>query len=223
MNEFVNKINAKKFPALEGFRASMKKLLKYGLSEQDCINGVESACAFFEIPMPALIADMTNHPNGQTMFVDFDKQSFTDDVICYDLEQLLKLGIRNVLAYTLVMTHECAHRVLQNTDLPGRDGGQWEEELAADFFIGVRAGLEGFPHEALGAVRSGLEKGTGTKSHPCGWLRNEIISYGYTYVGNMDLIHHCKRSVREYLSKFESWRQKHEGEIIQAQVPFYGY
>ena len=119
MNDFINKINARKFPMLEGFRASMKKLLKYGLSEKDCLDGVQSACAFFDIPMPALIADLTNQPGGQTMFVDFDKNSFADDVICYDLEQLLRLGVRNVQAYTLVMTHECAHRVLQNTKLPG--------------------------------------------------------------------------------------------------------
>ena len=223
MNDFINKINAQKFPALEGFRASMKKLLRYGLSENDCIEGVQKACEFFGIPMPALITDLTNKPFGETMFINFDSQSYDDDIICYDLEQLLKLGIRNVLAYTLVMTHECAHRVLQNTDLPGRDGGQWEEELAADFFVGVRAGLEGFPHNTLKAVRDGLEKGKGSKSHPCGWLRSEIMSYGYTYVGNMDLIHHRKQSVREYLAIFNTWRKKNEGKIIQAQVPFYGY
>lgn len=223
MDDFINKINARKFPTLEGFRSSMKRLLKYGLSEKDCIDGVESACAFFGIPMPALIADMTNNPNGQTMFLSSDKETYADDIICYNLEQLLRLGVQNVLAYSLVMTHECAHRLLQNTNLPGRDNGQWEEELAADFFIGVRAGVEGFPHEALKAVRSGLEKGSGSKSHPCGWLRSEIMSYGYTYVGNMDLIHHRKRSVKEYLAIFETWRQKNEGKIIQAQVPFYGY
>lgn len=223
MDDFINKINARKFPALEGFRSSMKKLLKYGLSEKDCIDGVESACAFFGIPMPAFIADMTNNPNGQTMFLSSDKETYADDIICYDLEQLMNLGVKNVLAYSLVMTHECAHRLLQNTNLPGRDNGQWEEELAADFFIGVRAGIEKFPHEALKTVRSGLEKGDGSKSHPCGWLRSEIMSYGYTYVGNMDLIHHRKRSIDEYLAVFETWRQKNEGRIIEAQVPFYGY
>lgn len=223
MNDFINKINARKFPMLEGFRASMKKLLKYGLSEKDCLDGVQSACAFFDIPMPALIADLTNQPGGQTMFVDFDKNSFADDVICYDLEQLLRLGVRNVQAYTLVMTHECAHRVLQNTKLPGRNDGQWEEELAADFFVGVRAGLEGFPHEAFGAVRYGLERGGGSVSHPCGWLRSEVMSYAYTYVGNIDLIHHRKRSISEYLAVFNDWRNKNSGKILQAQVPFYGY
>ena len=223
MNDFINNINARKFPTLEGFRASMKKLLRYGLSEKDCISGVESACAFFNIPMPAFIADLTNKPNGQTMFLSTDKETFADDIICYDLEQLLALGVKNVLAYSLIMTHECAHRVLQNTVLPGRDDGQWEEELAADFFMGVRAGLEGFPPEAFKAVRSGLGKGSGAKSHPCGWLRSEIMSYGYTYVGNMDLIHHRKRSIDEYLALFEAWRQKNEGRIIQAHVPFYGY
>ena len=143
MDDFINKINARKFPALEGFRSSIKKPLKYGLSEKDCIDGVESACAFFGIPMPALIADMTNNPNGQTMFLSSDKETYADDIICYDLEQLLRLGVQNVLAYSLVMTHECAHRLLQNTNLPGRDNGQWEEELAAEWINGTRAREEG--------------------------------------------------------------------------------
>ena len=223
MNDYLNNLNAQKFPFLEGFRASMKKLLKYGLSDIDCIRGVESACAFYEIPMPALIADLTNHPNGQTMFVDRTPESFLDDIICYDLEQLMRLGISNKYAFSLIMTHECGHRVMQNTQMPGLDNGQWEQELVADYFMGVRAGLEGFPHSALDAVRGGLSKSRGAKSHPTGTLRNEIITYGYVYVGNMDLIHNRKQPIQAYLQIFENWRQKHEGEIRQAQVPFYGY
>lgn len=221
--DYLHKLYAQKYPYLEGFRTSMKQLLRYGLSDEDCIKGVESACDFFEIPMPAFIADLTNHPYGQTMFLNRNPGSFLDDIICYDLEQLLGMGIKNEYAFTLVMTHECGHRVMQNTQMPGLANGQWEQELVADFFMGVRAGVEGFPHAALDAVRRGLMNTPGGQSHPTGDLRNAIISYGYTYVGNMDLIHHRKQSIQDYIQIFESWRQKHQGEIRQSQVLFYGY
>lgn len=67
--DYLHKLYAQKYPYLEGFRKSIKQLLRYGLSDDDCIKGIESACDFFEIPMPALIADLTSHPNGQTMFL----------------------------------------------------------------------------------------------------------------------------------------------------------
>ena len=106
--------------------------------------------------------------------------------------------------------------------MPGLANGQWEQELVADFFMGVRAGVEGFPHAALDVVRRGLMNTPGGQSHPTGALRNAIISYGYTYVGNMDLIHHRKQPIQAYLQIFENWRQKHQEDIRLAQVPFYG-
>lgn len=213
--DYINGISAGRFPVLE--------LFKYGVTEQDCIAGIRSACDFFEIPMPAFIEDSTYNPYGQTMFVNRDPKLFIDDVICYDLAQLKKLGVIGKYAFTLVMTHECAHRLMQNTQMDGLNNGQWEQELIADFFVGVRAGFEGFPRSALDAVRNGLRSSPGAKSHPTGNLRYEVISYGYLWVGNIDLIHHKKRSMQEYYQIFMEWQRKHQGEIRQAQVPFYGH
>lgn len=44
-------------------------------------------------------------------------------------------------AFSLIMTHETGHRVLQATQFPGINNGIWEHELAADFLMGYRAGL----------------------------------------------------------------------------------
>jgi len=214
-NDFINRISAKRFPIFE--------LFKYGVTEQDCINEIKAACAFFGMPMPASIDNLTYLPYGQTMFVNRNRESFADDILCYDLAELKRLGVTGKHAFTLIMTHENAHRLMQNTPIEGVNNGQWEQELIADFFMGVRAGIEGIPHSALDAVRSGLKDTPGAKTHPTGKLRSDIISYGYTWVGNMDLIHHKKRTMQEYYNIFMEWLQKHKGEIRQAQVPFYGY
>jgi hypothetical protein len=131
------------------------------------------------------------------------------------------LGVYNVDAFSLVITHECAHRILQNTTLPGRENGQWEQELCCDFFMGVRCGLDMLSFDALDNVRKALCKSPGSVTHPTGKLRYDVISYGITYVGYMDLIQKRRRSIAEYLQIFEKWRQEHAEEIRQAQIPFY--
>lgn len=212
------------FHYLDNFRKNIQRLSKYGVSFFDCENAINETCQFFGIPAPVFIEDMTNHPRGQTMFVNINgnHQSFADDVICYSMEQLKQLGVDSKDAFSLVMTHECAHRVLQNTILPGLNNGQWEQELCCDFFMGVRCGLDKLKHEALDKVRKGLSQSPGARSHPTGKLRYEVISYAITYVGYMDLIHNKRRTIAEYLQLFEEWRQKHADEIRQAQIPFYG-
>lgn len=59
------------------------------------------------------------------------------------MQQLVDMKVDSKEAFSLVMTHECAHRVLQDTQLPGINNGTWEHELAADFLMGCRAGLWG--------------------------------------------------------------------------------
>lgn len=44
--DYLHKLYAQKYPYLEGFRKSIKQLLRYGLSDDDCIKGIESACDF---------------------------------------------------------------------------------------------------------------------------------------------------------------------------------
>lgn len=104
-------------------------------------DAIKSACDFFNIPMPKMIQDLTNVQNGQTMFVNWDRGSYYDDVLCFNMQQLIDKKVDSKEAFSLVMTHECGHRVLQNTRFPGVANGQWESELCADYFMGCRAGL----------------------------------------------------------------------------------
>ena len=211
------------FHYLDNFRKNIHRLSKYGISFFDCENAINETCEFFGMP-PAIIGDLTGVRGGQTMFVNLNRnrQSLMDDAICYDMEQLKDLGVNSKDAFSLVMTHECTHRLLQNTTLPGLNKGQWEQELCCDFFMGVRCGLDKLSFDALDNVRKALSKSPGAVTHPTGKLRYDVISYAITYVGYMDLIQKRRRSIAEYLQIFEKWRQEHADEIRQAQVPFYG-
>lgn len=213
-----------KFHYLENFHINLERKNKYGVSLFECEKAIKEACQFFEIPVPSISNDLTDIPKGHTMFYSRNNnpKSFADDVLTYNMEQLKELGVNSMDAFSLVITHECAHRVLQNTTLPGLNNGRWEEELCCDFFMGVRCGIDKFSFLALDNVRKGLKDNPGAVTHPTGKLRYDVISYGITYVGYMDLIQKRRRSISEYLQIFETWRQKHAEEIRQAQIPFYG-
>lgn len=210
-----------RFSTLENFHHMVRRLNAYGLTEYDCFNGIKAACDFFEMPMPVRIEDFTDQPFGQTMFISSNPNSFADDILCYDLEELKHLGIYGKDAFTLVLTHECTHRLLQNTKMPGLDDGRWEEELCCDFFMGVRAGLDHISYKSFEIVQAGLASCVGARSHPIGILRKEVLSYGLIYVANLDIIHRIRRTIPEYLVKFNEWRLKNEVRIKEAQFPFY--
>lgn len=208
------------FPVLENFHHFVERLNTYGLTEFDCVNGIKAACNFFEMPMPAQIIDFTDVPFGGTMFVNRNSDSFADDIIGYDLEELKRLGIYGKDAFTLVITHECTHRLLQNTRMPGLNGGRWEEELCCDFFMGVRTGLDHISRDSFELVRNGFALCDGTRSHPVGTLRQDILSYGL-FVANLNLIHRVRQTIPEYLMKFNEWRLKNDIRIKEAQAPYY--
>ena len=208
------------FPVLENFHHFVERLSTYDLTEFDCVNGIKAACNFFEMPMPAQIIDFTDVSFGGTMFVNKNSDSFADDIICYDLEELKRLGIYGKDAFTLVITHECTHRLLQNTRMPGLNGGRWEEELCCDFFMGVRTGLDHISRNSFELVRNGFALCDGTRSHPVGTLRQDILSYGL-FVANLNLIHRVRQTIPEYLMKFNEWRLKNDIRIKEAQAPYY--
>lgn len=149
------------------------------LSQQEIEEGIHSACNFFGIAYPMLIIDLTNKKYGQTMFVNVDPVSFNDDVICFNTRQLQELGVRNKDAFTLIMTHECAHRYYQQFPFDGPFGGHWKEELACDFYMGVRSVIEQLD---IRGVISGIRYLQGGKTHPDGDLRRDAIQFGINTV-----------------------------------------
>lgn len=55
----------------------------------------------------------------------------------FSREQMMEMGIQDEDTLTLVYTHECVHRVLQNMN--GFEGNV--EDLACDYFFGIHAAL----------------------------------------------------------------------------------
>lgn len=171
-----------KRPTMAEFLAMSARFKRFGLSQDEIRDSIQSACNFFNIPFPRMVQDLTRDLYGQTQFVNWDKNSYEDDVLCYNIDQLVALNIDTKEAFSLVMTHECAHRVLQNTQFYGPNNGIWEQELCCDYFMGVRSGLWNMD---ISKVIMGLINLPGTPAHPKGSLRVKFIRYGQQHVLEM--------------------------------------
>ena len=124
---------------MDDFLKMTGRFKEFGLTREEIIDGIRSACAFFNIPMPRMIQDLTNVQGGQTMFVNWDAGRYDDDVLCFNMRQLVDMKVNSKDAFSLVMTHECAHRVLQATRFPGMNNGIWENERSMEYgYIGSK-------------------------------------------------------------------------------------
>lgn len=140
------------------------------------------ASRFFGIPDPNAII-----PLDQTCMVNWMKNSFFDDVIGFNQDELIGLGITTKNGVDLVFAHEMGHRLFQDTKFDGVLDGAWEHELAADYMAGIRAGIQNINTEEFEAALSG----PGAYSHPSGNLRADFINEGKEFV--------------------EEWRNEHNG------------
>lgn len=193
---------------------------RFGLTPTEIQDAVKSACDFFNIPMPRLIQDMTNVPNGQTCFMNWDRGRYADDVICFNMEQLMQLGVKSKDAFSLIITHECGHRVLQATQFPGVYNGQWESELCPDFFMGCRAGL--WKMQAIDQVIGGLLPTQGGQSHPDGCLRALFIRHG-RYVAPEMQRRGILLTIQNLINEFMAFRQQNLNEILKLQRRYYRF
>ena len=146
--------------------------LLYGeqLSNEMISQSVEETCDFFHIEEPVMVAEGWTtgvYPNNDS--------TMQDDVLVFNREQLLGMGIYGKDGLDLVMTHEFTHRMVQGLDL-GFDAHQ--EELCCDFMAGVRAGLNGIDVSQLENALMFTEE---TDSHPAGCDRGESIESGVRF------------------------------------------
>ena len=73
-------------PSMDDFlKRCQQRFNRFGLSDADINDAIKSACDFFNIPMPRMIQDLTNAQNGQTMFMNWDRGSYYDDVLCFNM------------------------------------------------------------------------------------------------------------------------------------------
>lgn len=208
-------------PSMEDFlKRCQQRFNRFGLSDADIKDAIKSACDFFNIPMPRMIQDLTNAQNGQTMFMNWDRGSYYDDVLCFNMQQLINMNVTNKEAFSLVMTHECGHRVLQNTQFPGVANGQWESELCPDFFMGCRAGL--WNMSSIEKVAMGLLLTNGSPSHPEGTLRAMFIRHG-RYVAPEMHRRGIPLTIQNLVNEFMAFRNQNLSEIQNLQRKYYRF
>lgn len=210
-----------KRPTMDDFlKRCQQRFQRFGLSDADVYEAIKSACDFFNIPMPRMIQDLTNVQNGQTMFVNWNRGSYYDDVLCFNMQQLIDMKVDSKDAFSLVMTHECGHRVLQNTQFPGVANGQWESELCPDFFMGCRAGL--WNMNAIDKVVMGLILTDRSPSHPEGTLRALFIRHG-KYIAPEMHRRGIPLTIQNLINEFMSFRQQNLNEILNQQHKYYSF
>lgn len=202
---------------MDEFIALSERFSRFGLTHDEIMDAIQSACDFFHIPFPRMVQDITNQLNGQTMFVNWDRGSFYDDVLCFNMQQLIDMKVDCKDAFSLVMTHECAHRVLQNTQFYGPNNGAWEQELCCDFFMGVRSGLWNMD---VSKITMGLILTSGSTTHPEGALRAMFIRYGKYHVIEMQQ-QGIPLTIQNLITEFDKYRLQLFTTIQQAQSKFF--
>ena len=118
------------------------------MPDEMVLAAITRACDFFGMSdsAPVIYGESVGVYNGNTSTLD-------DDVFCFNRMQLMSMGVCGEDSLTLVYTHECAHRALQQMSYTI---DPWHEELACDFFAGVNAGMNNMDitnfQNALGAT-----------------------------------------------------------------------
>lgn len=197
--------------------AVCRRFDKFNLTHKEVMEAIRSACDFFRIPYPELVYDLTNSKGGRTMFVNNNSDDMANDILCYNMDQLIGLNVNSKDSFSLIMTHECAHRVFQKVKLPGVANGIWEHELLADFFMGIRAGLWSID---FGLPMIGLFLTQDSPTHPEGMVRGMFIRHG-KYLAQRMLMEGKPKTIEYIFNKFLEYREEMMDEIINYQSKYY--
>ena len=182
----------------------IRQLYGESLSDEMISLSVEETCDFFHIEEPAIVKeDWTTgvYPNN-----DFTLQ---DDVLIFNREQLLDMGISGKDGLDLVMTHEGTHRVLQGMEHLEFDSHQ--EELCCDYMAGVRAGLNGID---VSQMENSLIYTTESETHPAGIERVESIEAGVRFAQQYYAEYNMAPTFNECLDNFCETNEIEQGEQI---------
>lgn len=156
---------------------------------------VHKACTFFDLPVVPIV-----NSSGVCVW-PYDTDTVWDDVFGFSRAQMMEMGIQGEDALTLVYTHECAHRALQNIN--GLEGKV--EELACDYFSGIHAALNDMDTTSF---ENALAKTVESDSHPAGDLRAEAIGYGQKIAEEMVFLH-VPLTLENCMKRFENFLDEH--------------
>ena len=182
----------------------VRQLYGESLSDEIISQSVEETCDFFHIEEPAIVSEGWTtgvYPNN-----DFTLQ---DDILIFNREQLLGMGITGKDGLDLVMTHEGTHRVLQGMEHLEFDAHQ--EELCCDYMAGVRAALNGID---VSQMENSLMYTPKSETHPAGVERVESIEAGVRFAQEYYAEYKMAPTFNECLDNFcETGNTEHSKQI----------
>ena len=164
------------------------------LSDEMVLQSVQEASDFFNMNAPMDVHE--DWTTGVMTGMDFTED---DDILVFNRQQMLDMGITDKEGFDLVMTHEGAHRMLQGMhDITGFDSHQ--EELCCDYMAGVRAGLKDMDFTKMEASLAGSAE---SETHPGGATRVEAIEAGVDCAHEFMNKYHRAPTFSECLDHFE--------------------
>ena len=178
------------------------------LSDDMISQSVEETCDFFHIEEPAIVSE--GWSTGVYTNNDFTLQ---DDVLIFNREQLLEMGISGKDGLDLIMTHEGTHRILQGMDHLEFDSRQ--EELCCDYMAGVRAGLNGID---VSQIENSLMYTPESETHPSGVDRVETIEAGVRFAQQYYAEYNMVPTFKECLNNFCETNETGHDEQITLRV-----
>lgn len=141
---------------------------EYSLPDDVVEKAVHDACDFLHMnDLDIKGAKMTG------VFVN-DPNTLNDDVLGFNRQQMLNLGVHDEKTLSLICTHEAAHCLLQNLSST-HYLTNWQTELSCDAFMGARAAVEGLDLEKVKATLGDTKAST---THPDGKMRLDYLEYG---------------------------------------------
>lgn len=148
------------------------------LTDEMVLQSVQEASDFFNMNAP-----MDVHEDWTTGVMTGIPFTENDDILVFNRQQMLDMGITDKEGFDLVMTHEGAHRALQGINT-GFDSHQ--EELCCDYLAGVRAGLNGLDEGKMEASLNGTIE---SETHPDGVARVAAIEAGVSFAHDYMEVH----------------------------------
>jgi len=198
MEEFLNDMISNVWPM--EFSGMCEGPVSYGMIEES----VDRMCDFFNIDKSYSVIE------GESTAVNLgDRETYGDEILFYNYEQLGEMGITGQDGLDLVMTHEGTHIMLQDMDT---GFSPYQEELCCDYMAGVRAGLNGMDVSELENAFAGLGHDA---THPDGSYRIDAIEDGLAFAKDYMATHELPPTFNECLENFKGEHMQDIAELAQ--------
>ena len=172
------------------------------LSQDMIEESVDRMCDFFNIDKSYSVIE------GESTAVNLgDRETYGDEILFYNYEQLGEMGITGQDGLDLVMTHEGTHIMLQNMDT---GFSPYQEELCCDYMAGVRAGLNSMDVSELENAFAGRGHDA---THPDGSFRIDAIEDGLAFAKDYMATHELPPTFNECLEDFKGEHMQDVAEL----------